>query len=251
MNPPAGTWSQVHIAGHVCDLYDPPRPNPFAQAVIYLHGVHLVPLVGNEAFCREFDKHELRVICPHTGRSWWTDRICPDFDPKLTAERYLLEHVLPYILARWGSGPPLVALLGTSMGGQGALRLAFKHPQTFPVAAALAPAIDYYIRFNEPDEETLPAMYRDAEAARQDSATLHVHPLNWPRHIWFATDPQDDRWHPSAFKLHTKLASLGIPHECDLETSHGGHSWTYYNYMAPRAIDFIAARLERERLRLV
>jgi len=185
-----------------------------------------------------------------TGRSWWTDRICPEFDARLTAERHVVDNVVGYIGRRWQSAPPRIALLGTSMGGQGALRLAFKHPNTFPIVAAIAPAIDYQQRFYEPDEETLPLMYPDAEAARQDTATLHVHPLNWPRNIWFSADPADKRWHESAEKLRMKLAALGIPHECDMTSSAGGHSWAYYNHIGPKAIAFVAERLERERLRV-
>jgi len=49
--------------------------------------------------------------------------------------------------------------------------------------------------------------------------------------------------------LHMKLHSLGILHEHELEISAGGHSWSYYNTMAPKALTFIAERLDQERLR--
>ena len=71
------------------------------------------------------------------------------------------------------------------MGGQGALRFAFKHPQLFPIVAAISPAIDYQMRYYDEEEVTIPQMYDDPKQARQDTATLHVHPLNWPRNIWF------------------------------------------------------------------
>lgn len=48
-----------------------------------------------------------------------------------------------------------------------------------------------------------------------------------------------------------KLYSLGIMHEHDLETSAGGHGWEYYNHMAPKALEFVAQRLDQERLRVV
>jgi hypothetical protein len=48
-----------------------------------------------------------------------------------------------------------------------------------------------------------------------------------------------------------KLWSLGVPFECDLETSAGGHSFQYASHMAPRVVGFLADRLERERLRIV
>jgi S-formylglutathione hydrolase FrmB len=161
----------------------------------------------------------------------------------------VLDRVLPWIRERFGVEPPRIALLGTSMGGQGGLRFSFKHPQRFPVVAAISPAIDYQHRLEEGDE-TLPLMYEDREAARQDTATLHVHPLNWPRNIWFACDPADTRWHESAERLRMKLAALGIPHVCDLESSGGGHSFEYYSRMAAKAIGFLVERLESERLRV-
>lgn len=247
----SGRWSEVEVAGHPCDVYEPARPSAQRQVLIYLHGVHLGRLVDKPAFCEQLDRYGLRVVAPVTRRSWWTDRICPEFDAHVTSERHVVEWVLPWIAEKYGVHPPQIALLGTSMGGQGALRLAFRHPSLLPIAAAISPAIDYHRRFYEEEEETLPTMYADEEAARQDTAILHVHPLNWPRNIWFCCDPADERWHDGAERLQMKLSALGIPHECDLQTSGGGHSWEYYSRMAPAAVAFIAERLERERLRAV
>src|ERR1700728_3951765 len=98
--------------------------------------------------------------------------------------RHLSANILPYAESRWKIRPPSLALLGTSMGGQGALRLAFRHADKFPVVVAMSPAIDFQIRWREGDE-VLRTIYDAAESARQDTATLHVHPLYWPRHIWF------------------------------------------------------------------
>jgi S-formylglutathione hydrolase len=244
-----GTWSSAEVASKVCDVFEPITPNPNGYAVLYLHGVHLNRLIDKPAFTAEFDRHGLRVVAPMTGRSWWTDRVCPEFDNRLTAERHVLDNILPWMRDQWNVVPPRIALLGTSMGGQGALRFSFKHPNKFPIAAAISPAIDYQWRWNEGDE-TLPQMYGDQEEVRQDTATLHVHPLNWPRNIWFCCDPVDYRWHESADKLRMKLNALGVPHDCEMEVSGGGHSYEYYNRMAPRAMQFIMERLERERLRL-
>jgi pimeloyl-ACP methyl ester carboxylesterase len=244
-----GTWTEIQLAGHPCDVFEPAQRNDRGFAVIYLHGVRLTRLSDNAAFSREFDRHGLPVIAPMTGPCWWTDRVCPEFDPRLTPERHLLDNVMPFVQTRWNAAPPRIAILGTSMGGQGALRLAFKHPNRFPIVAAISPAIDYQIRWDE--DEVLQQMYTDREAVRQDTATLHVHPLNWPRNIWFSCDPADDRWHESADRLRMKLAALGIPHERDLETTGGGHGFTYYDRMAPAAIGFIAERLDREDRRVL
>ena len=243
------SWSTVEVAGHHCDVFEPTSPRVPGRAVIYLHGRHLTSLTDNAAYTGLFEHHGLRVVAPRTGRSWWTDKICADFDPAISAERYVIDRVLPWIAQHWDVQPPLVALLGTSMGGQGALRLAFKHPRLFPIAVGVSPAIDYQIRYYE--DESLQQMYPNPESIRQDTATLHVHPLNWPRNTWFACDPLDDRWHESAERLHMKLSALGIMHEYDGETSLGGHGWPYYNHMAPRAVGFVAERLEQEDRRRV
>ncbi len=245
-----GKWSEVVIAGHPCDVYEPPQLNEHGWTVMYLHGVHVNRLMDKAKFVEQFDRHGLRVIAPITQRSWWSDKICPEFDPRITAERYVLDEVLPFVEREWSAGPPAVGLLGTSMGGQGALRFSFKYPNTFPVVAAISPAIDYQHRLDEGDE-ILMQMYPDPESIRQDTATLHIHPLNWPRHQFFCCCPEDYRWWESADRLRMKLYSLGIPHECDMETKGGGHGFGYYNLMAERAVGFIAERLERERLRVV
>ncbi len=244
----SGTWSQVELVGHSCDVYEPAERNEHVYVVLYLHGVHMTRLHDKRAFVEQFDRHGLPVIAPITRQSWWTDKICEEFDPKTTAERHVLDNVLPYIEERWKAKPPRIALLGTSMGGQGALRFAYKYPNVFPVVAAISPAIDYQIRYY--DHETIAQMYSEPEAARQDTATLHVHPLNWPRHQFFCCCPQDESWFDSADRLHMKLYSLGIPHEYDLTTEGGGHGFQYYEKMAERAVTFLVERLDQERRRL-
>ena len=245
-----GAWSTEQVGGHPCDVFEPVEKNQAGFVIIYLHGVHLTRLVDNTHFTDLFDRYGLPVVAPMTQRSWWTDRICEEFDSSITAEHHVLENILPYVNERWNAEPPRMGLLGTSMGGQGSLRLSYKYPDRFPVVAAISPAIDYQLRFDQGDV-TLPLMYADPESARQDTATLHVHPLNWPRHQFFCCDPTDVDWFESSDRLQMKLASLGIPFEADLETEAGGHGFGYYNQMAEQAISFLAERLETERRRLV
>ncbi len=245
-----GQWDAVEVAGHTCHLYEPSKPSPHGTTVLYLHGLRAARLKYRSGIVEQMELHGLRVIEPEGDFSWWVDRISVRFDPEITGEQYILKHVLPFLAEHWDCRPPRIALLGASMGGQGALRLAYIYPDKFPVVAALYPSIDFQKKIEE-GNSVLSAMYRDAEDARQDTATLHIHPLNWPRHQFFCCDPADVRWHDSADRLRMKLYSLGIPHECDLETTAGGHSWEYFEHMAPRAIGFIADGLESERLRVV
>ncbi len=235
-------WIDEIVAGHRCEVFEPATCNAAGWVLVYLHGVHLRSLRDQNTFTDLFTQFGLPVVAPCAGPTWWTDRICPTFDSQITAEQFVREHVLEFIRDRWGSVPPQIGLFGTSMGGQGALRIAYRHPRLFPVVAALSPAIDYQIRYHEGDE-IIQGLYDDAEAVRQDTATLYVHPLNWPRYQFFCCDPTDLRWIESVDRLQMKLQSLGILHQCDLETQGGGHGFAYYNRMAQKVITFLVDSL--------
>ncbi len=231
-----GSWSQVEILGHSADLYEPPGTRP-AFAILFLHGVGQESLRDRPAFTRWFDELGLACICPSGKRSWWADRICPEFDSRFTPERYLLEHIVPVFQSRWGLTSPRIGLLGVSMGGQGALRLAFKFPERFPVVAAISPAIDYHEWYGQ--GTPLDDMYESKEQCRQDTAIMHVHPSQYPAHIFFCIDPEDAAWYRGNDRLHEKLAALGVPHKYDLTTTAGGHGWDYFDHMAERAVRFL------------
>lgn len=244
------TWKEIDIAGHACETYTPAELCEHPFALVYLHDRQQTSLREKTAFLQEFDRHGLQVLCPQTGESWWADRIHPPFDPRITAERFVLDEVMPWLELNWQVKPAQVALLGCEMGGQGALRISYKHPNVFPIVAAIAPALDFQI-FIEDRDPALTRMYQEVETARQDTATLHIHPLNWPRNQWFCADPNDFYWHDSAERLRMKLYSLGVPYEGDFETTATSNGWTYYETMVPKAIEFLVQRLDAERRRVV
>jgi S-formylglutathione hydrolase FrmB len=246
----------IRVAGHDCELFAPPDPLP-GRAIIYLHGVRERWLQDVPRLRSLVEEARIPVVGPRTGRSWWVDRIVPAFDPGVTPERYVVDSIRAEVAARFGVQPPGLALIGTSMGGQGALRLAYRHPAIFPVAAAIAPAIDFHAAMRDAADrddgeyyDTLWQLYGDVERARQDTAILHVHPLNWPRHQCFASDPDDVHWHDGAARLHGKLVALGIPHLAILEPRGGGHGVEYYDRVAPDVMRFVCDALDAESRRL-
>jgi pimeloyl-ACP methyl ester carboxylesterase len=243
-----GQWQQSEIAGKPADVFDPSQRSPGNSAVLFLHGHGQITLTDNAVYTAQLDRLGLACVCPHGRRSWWGDRVCREFDALLTPVEYLWQSVLPWMAEHLHTGPGAIALLGVSMGGQGALRLAYRYPQQFPIVAALAPAVDFHLYHGR--GLPLDEMYADAEAARQDTATLLVNPLNWPRHQLLTCDPADVESFEGAQKLASKLYSTGIPFESDFETTHGGHGWEYFNHVAPRVMQFLADALEQERRRL-
>ncbi len=241
MNDNNGQWETVSIAGKPADVFTPPGGESLGRAVLFLHGHSGQTLKGDPVFTPELARHRLPAVCPHGQRSWWLDFVCPEFDATVTPMSFLRERVVPWMGQQFQIAPPHIGLLGISMGGQGALQLAYRFPREFPVVAAISPAVDFHTMWGQ--GFPLDELFDNAEAARQQTATLHLHPLNWPPHQMFVCDPADSVWFDGAERLASKLSSMGIPFEADLETTAGGHSWDYFRAMADRCLAFLTERL--------
>ncbi|MDB5313902.1 MAG: putative esterase [Gemmataceae bacterium] len=243
---PSG-WTRTEIGGKPADVFDPPAGPAPRFALLSLHREGGDSLAGDPTYTDLLRKHCLPCVAPPGGQSWWADRVCPEFDPVLTAEHHLLRNVVPWMEARWGLGPRAVGVAGIGMGGQGAVRLGLKYPDRFPVVASVAGAFDYHERYGQ--GTPLDDMYATREQCRQDTAVLHIDPYRWPPHLWLVCDPADE-WFRGNDRLHEKLSALGVPHTADLDTSTGDPR-TYADRMAVGMIEFVVKGLERESRRLM
>lgn len=212
-------WSTIEVGGQACDLFQPAAVAARGQCLVYLHNLLGQPPQSIPPVRAAVEAAGLPLLAPNTGRSWWLQHRVERFDRFHTPESFLLGPVIEECRQRFAAGPGGVGLLGLEMGGQGALRLAYRHPAVFPVAAAINPAIDFHLGMRHGHDwddgelfDTLWEIFPDVEQARQETAILHVHPLNWPRHQWFASDPGNLRWRDGVERLDSKLIALGIPH---------------------------------------
>ena len=229
-------WTTVEINGKAADAFIP-EDKISDHAILYLHAHGEEHLSEKAGFTELFERFRYPVLCPRGKKSWWLDRVCRDFDDELTPMQFLRSNVVNWLEENWNVQPPRIALLGISMGGQGALNLAYRDALTFPVVAAISSAVELHKAYGHgfPIDE----MFESAEEARQESVALHLHPLNWPKHQFFACDPMDPTWFEGNEILASKLSSSGVPYECDLKTSRGGHDWSYFTPMAEQALAFI------------
>lgn len=240
----AGRWEEVTIDGKSADVYQPSNSQtPATNGVLFLHGHGRVTLKNNTAYTDCFEEVGWPVICPHGQRSWWLSTLCSEFDKTRTPIAYIRESVIPYFQQEWGIQPPHIALLGISMGGQGALQVAYRHAREFPNVVAISPMIDFDKMYGR--DLPLDDMFSSAEAARQQTVTLHLHPLNWPRNQLIVCDPTDKECFEGVERLASKLYSSGIPFESDLQTTVNGHHWDYFNEMAKPAVAFLRERMDQ------
>jgi hypothetical protein len=223
-------WIQTEIADKPASLIEPLAAR---FSLLWLNGATAPYQLA--FLCEQL---HLRCIAPQGGDTWWVDRICPAFDPELTAEKHILQNVVPWIEERYRVSHRSIAIAGMEVGGQGAIRLALKYSRVFRVAASINGAFDFHELYGR--GTPLDDMYESKERCRQDTATLHMHPSEWPPHLWFACDPASP-WFRGNDRLHEKLRAYGVPHIADLET--GGN--------LPMMLQFIFDSLERESRRLM
>lgn len=233
-------WTRAEVGGKPADVFDPPA-GARRFALLWLHPETEDPPAADPDFTALLHRHRLPCVAPRGRRAWWADRVCPEFDPVVTAEQYLLRDVAPWAEARWSLAPRAVGVAGAGMGGQGAVRLGLKYPDRFRVVASIGGAFDYHERYGR--GTPLDESYDTREQCRQDTAVLHVHPSHWPPHVRIACDPADE-WFRGNDRLYEKLTALGVPHAADLD------------HRAVRAdleatIAFVVSGLERESRRLM
>src|SRR6516225_8824970 len=96
-----GTWTSENIAFKPADVYQPPGTKRPRFGLLFLHPVGNETLRGRIAYTRLFDQFSLPCVCPMAPDTWWTDRVCPTFDARLTAEKHILDNVLPFFAERW------------------------------------------------------------------------------------------------------------------------------------------------------
>jgi S-formylglutathione hydrolase len=238
--PMRGQWETVDVHGKSLDFYVPAGAAP-QFAVLFLHDLGQIIPRADDAWTTQAENLRLALGCPQGGQYWWVDRRCPEFDERLTPERFLIENVVPAFRQRWPVASGALGVVGIGMGGQGAVRLAFKHPKVFPVVAGVNPLLDFYEAYGS--GTPLDEMYESREQCRQDTALLHIHPSHFPPHVYFGCEAESAAYQ-GCDRLHEKLVALGVSHEFD-------SALPSTDAAIERALKFVRSGLEQESRRLL
>ncbi len=73
------------------------------------------------------------------GAGFWLDATSAPWSTRFRMESYLLQELLPLVFEQFNDDHDRVGIFGHSMGGHGALTLAFRHPGRFRSVSAFAP----------------------------------------------------------------------------------------------------------------
>jgi S-formylglutathione hydrolase FrmB len=189
---------------------------------------------------------EFVIATPDGGRSFYIN----SRDGRVRYGDFLLREFLPFIekTYRIRAGRSTRGIAGISMGGYGALHLAFQHPELFAaVSVESAVLIEKLPRVTvsgggEPGEVDL---LGDVFGSPLDRAFWdRNNPLTLARtanlsglKIYFNCGSSDDYgFNAGAEALDRELTARGIPHEFHLYP--GGHSWSYFADHLPATLEF-------------
>jgi S-formylglutathione hydrolase FrmB len=179
---------------------------------------------------------EFLIVTPAGGRSFFIN----SHDGRERYEDFLVREFLPFIERRYHIRPgrQFRGIAGVSMGGYGALRLAFRHPQLFgSVSAHSAALVDKLPALTKPNAQpsafsrVLGAAFGSPpDVAFWERNSPFSLARNAPRpvglKIYFDCGTEDDfGFNVGAKAFHDLLQSRGIPHEFHLYP--GGHDWKY------------------------
>lgn len=134
---------------------------------------------------------------------------------------YLADDLVRHIDASFRTLPDPAhrAIGGLSMGGHGALQLAFNRPDVFGVAGAHSPSL-------RPEDGELPFLGTGDEFAARDPISLAQSAPGIERLIIWLDAGDEDPWIERIELLHRILEDRGIPHSWSiLPGEHGGAYW--------------------------
>jgi S-formylglutathione hydrolase FrmB len=219
----------------------------------FLHG-----LGGNEQFLvssggwnvvedlrQQREIGEFLIVTPDADTSFYIN----SRDGRVRYEDFFIREFIPFIdhayrtfAARHSRG-----IAGISMGGYGALHIAFRHPELFvSVSANSAALLDKFpdVRFSDPQQSLLLRVLRafgippDPAFWRRNDPLVLARTANLTDlKIYFDCGAQDDYgFERGASALNEILTARKIPHE--FHPYPGGHNWQYFASRLPAVFEF-------------
>jgi S-formylglutathione hydrolase FrmB len=195
------------------------------------------------------------IVTPDAKASFYVNSA----DGKVRYSDFFLREFIPFIESHYRVRPGRGSrgISGISMGGYGALRFAFAHPELFSAVSAESPAL----MTASPDE--LNAMMRSGTPMGSMLAAVFGNPIDASH--WQENDPlalarinksairqlainfncgRDDQFEfeVGAEKLHRELESEGIKHEYHLYP--GDHSASYFLAHLSEVLEFHSQKFE-------
>ena len=180
-----------------------------------------------KGFENAVDLYQMIIVCPDGTNSWYWDS---PVENELKYETYVAGELVKWVDNKYKTIKDKKgrAITGLSMGGHGALYLAFKHQDVFGAAGSMSGGVD--IRpFPENWEISLRlGRYAEYPDNWEKNTVINLLHLLTPKSLALIIDCGiDDFFFKVNNNLHEQLVFRNIPH--DFIVRPGAHTWTYWN----------------------
>ncbi len=176
------------------------------------------------------DTYSTIIVCPDGQDSWYLDS---PIDPSFQFETFISYELVNYIDTHYRTYPrrEMRAITGLSMGGHGALFLAFRHPDVFWSCGSMSGNMDitqfpdsWHIKDRLGNYESNPQRWRDHAVCNQLDKVKNC-PLKPAQNI-IIDDGLNDIFIKNNIAMHDQMLEMGIDH--DFTVRPGRHSWDYW-----------------------
>lgn len=182
------------------------------------------------------DQYGIIFVCPDGQNSWYFD------SPVKNAaqfETYVSRELVAFIDAHYRTRADRQgrAITGLSMGGHGALWLAFRHPDVFGSCGSMSGGVDISKFPNRWNIQDALGRYESNKKVWESHSVISLVPSLQPGQLNIIIDDgRQDFFYDVNMALHASLDKQGIKHSFSIRP--GQHSWTYWRESLPQHLAF-------------
>lgn len=173
------------------------------------------------------NKYGFIIVCPDGQDSWYFDS---PIDPAFQFETYITQELRNYIESNYRTinDSKRRAITGLSMGGHGALWLAWRHPDIYGMCGSMSGGVDITTIKDHYKIDKRLGKYADNEAVWKSHSVMNLVPTLKPENDQFIIidDGTSDIFIKDNRALHAALKEHKIKH--DYSERPGRHSWDYW-----------------------
>ncbi|SDS14593.1 S-formylglutathione hydrolase FrmB [Mucilaginibacter mallensis] len=173
------------------------------------------------------DLYDIIVVCPDGNvTSWYFDS---PVDPAYKYETYISSELVTYIDSHYATikDRSKRAITGLSMGGHGALYLAFRHQDVFGACGSMSGGVDLTPFPDNWDLAKRLGKYSEYPKRWEENSVINMIYLLTPDKLAITFDcGSSDFFYQVNKNLHEALLEHNIPH--DFTVRPGAHTWEYW-----------------------
>jgi len=201
-------------------------------SVLYLlHGAdgNYKDWISNNPIIKEYsDTFNIIIVCPDGGfNSWYFDS---PIDQKMKYETYISDELINAVDSNYRTikNKTNRVVTGLSMGGHGALYLAFRHQDIWGAAGSMSGGLDIRSFKNDWNIPDRLGDYENYKNNWENNTIINMVSMLKGSDLKIIFDcGVDDFFYDVNKKVHDALVEMNIPH--DYTERSGGHSWEYWS----------------------